>query len=297
MGKKRTNKRKKQTRKQRKIEKEKHLRQQVSKTTSKKNVRKKTKTDLYNDYNRIENQRKIEQQKIEKRREKARNQRAELHRKKVLALEEKGISWARNLSEGITRKIKLADIESGNVSRETYPNLFEKYDFTYDFNKVHRLPKDTYFYVAYRDYSCNNNIRDIIKDQKKKSNEQLLEELKHWNSTPKTYDGKSGTSSGSAGDMSISIGSKDTVKFEQMSAATKNRSKKTREHSGEYKGFQSIKLRESVFNSDISAREVLVIATSIMPNINEEDRKNFYIELYHGLDVVPEIQSILPKPE
>lgn len=286
------------TRRQRKKQKERELRKQLRiNGYSKEQIKKKSKKELYSDYNRIENQRKIEQAKINKRREKARNQRADLHRKKVLALEEQGYSWARFLPEGITRKIKLSDIENGNVSRETYPQLFEKYDTTFDYDKKYELPSGVSFYVAFRDYSCNVNIRDIIKEQKKKSNEQLLEELKHWNSTPKSYTGKSGTSSGVAGDMVVMIGNSGAVKYTQVDAMTKNRSRKTREHDGEYKGFQSIKLRDSVFNKEMSAREILVIATAIMPNVTEEDRKDFYIKLYSGLRHIPEIQEILPEPE
>ena len=297
MGKKRTNKRKKQSRKQRKIQKEKQLRQQLSKETSKKQIKKKSTKELYNDYNRIENQRKIKEQKEQVRKENARKQRADLHRKKVLALEEQGITWARNLPEGITRKIKIKDIESGNVSRETYPRLFEKFDMSFDYDKKYQLPEGVVFYVAFRDYACNCNIRDIIKDQKKKSPEELLKELAHWNSHPKTYNGTSGTSSGSAGDMVVMIGKQGAVRHTQLDAMVKNRSKKLREHDGEYKGFQSIKLRDSVFNKEVSLKEILVIATAIMPNITEEDRKNFYLNLYNGLRHVPEIQEQLPKPE
>lgn len=286
------------TRAQRKKQKERELRQQLRKSGySKEQIKKKSTKELYNDYNRIENQRKIKEQKEQVRKEKARKQRADLHRKKVLALEEQGHTWARFLPEGITRKIKLSDIESGNVSHETYPQLFEKYDTSFDYDKKYELPEGVVFYVAFRDYACNCNIRDIIKDQKQKSPEQLLKELAHWNSQPKTYNGTSGTSSGSAGDMVVMIGKQGAVRHTQLDAMTRNRSKKLREHDGEYKGFQSIKLRDSVFNKEVSLKEILVIATSIMPNITEEDRKNFYLNLYNGLRHVPEIQEQLPKPE
>ena len=298
---------KKNSRKQRKIQRQKQLRQQLLKSGI--SIKNKEESELYRDYTILENQRKERErqerllyEKKEKQRQAKRDNAKKLHRNKVLALEDMGLSFARLLPESQTRKIKLDDIKNGNVNRETYPKLFEKYEsqnaFTpFNFDTIYTLPDNMQFYVAYRDFSGNQNIKDIINEQRKKTNEQLLKELEHWNSTPQTYTGTSGTSSGSAGDCAVMIGDKGAVKHTQIDAITRNRSKATREHTGDFKGYQSIKLRTSVFNTDMSTREILIIATSIMPNVTEQDRKDFYIKLYNGLRHVPDIQNQLPKPK
>lgn len=298
---------KKKSRKQRKIQKKKQLRQQLSKSGI--SLRGKDERELYKQYSILENQRKekerqerIAREKKEKQRQRKRERAKELHKEKVYALEEKGLSFARLLSESVTRKIKLSDIEKGSVSRETYPELFKKYDkdnafIPFDYDRKYQLPNGIEFYVAFRDFSGNQNIKEIIDEQRKKSNDQLLTELKHWNNTPKSYTGKSGTSSGSSGDMVVMIGNKGAVRYTQVQARSQNQRKKTREHTGDFKGYQSIKMGSSVFNTSMSAKEILVIATSIMPNVTEEDRKNFYVNLYNGLRHIPEIQKQLPKPQ
>ena len=297
----------KRTRKQRKIQKEKQLRQQLLGSGYKpKQISQKNITDLYNDYIIIEKQRKEkerqEREKKERQRQRKRTRAKELHKEKVFALEEKGLSFARLLPESVTRKIKLSDIEKGNVSHETYPELFKKYDsqnaFTpFNFDKVYTLPDNIEFYVAFRDFRGHQTIKDILNEHKHKTNEQLLTEIEHWNNTPTTYTGKSGSSSGSAGDVVVMIGSKGAVRHTQLDARSRNQKKSTREHTGDFKGYQSIKLRNSVFNQEMSTREILIIATSIMPNVTEQDRKNFYHNLYNGLRHVPEIQNQLPKPK
>ena len=294
---------KKLSRKQRKIQRQKELRLQLLQSGySSKSIAKKNYRELYNDYTIIENQRKEKEQREQERKSKRNTQRKNLHRKKVELLESQGFSFARLLPESITKKIKLSDIETQNVSRETYPTIFEKFDSEnvfspFNFDKVYTLPESIQFYVAFRDFSGNQNIKDIIKDQRKKSVEELLKELEHWNNTPETYDGKSGSSSGSGGDCVVMIGDSGAVHHTQIDAMARNRSKKTREHTGDFKGFQSIKLRDRVFNKDMSTKEILVIATSIMPNVTEKDRKNFYSDLWNGLRHIPEIQKQLPEPK
>ena len=298
---------KKLSRAERKRQKEKQACQHLQqKGFSKKRIQKVDKNELYRQYNIAQKEREERERKAEevRQREIARKQartdaRKALHRRKIAMLENMGFEFARNIPESQTRKIKLSDLERGNVSRET----FSKYDTQSAFmpfnpDKIYRLPDDIQFYVAFRDFACENNIKDIIDTQKEKSIEELEEELKHWNETPMTYDSttKKG-SSGSPGDMVCTIGDSGTVKYVQQEAMAKNHTKKTREHSGDYKGFQSIKLRESVFNKDVSYREILVIATSIMPNVTEVDRKNFYENLYNGLRHIPDIQKKLPIPQ
>jgi hypothetical protein len=297
------------SRRKRKQIKEKQARARLrQKGYTPKQLRKVNKETLYKEYSIIQKEKEERERKEREHRQKERvrkdkrNQaRKDLHRRKISMLEKMGISFARNIPESQTRKIKLSEIE--NVSRETHPDLFKKYDVESAFipfnpDKIYSLPQGKEFYVAYRDFSGNQNIKEVIATQQKKSIEDLEEELRTWNSKPMTYD--SGTkkgSSGSAGDMVCIIGDKGAVKHTQIDAMARNRTKKTREHTGDYKGFQSIKLRTSVYNTDVSYREILVIATSIMPNVTEVDRKNFYENLYKGLKHIPEIQKRLPKPE
>jgi len=220
--------------------------------------------------------------------------------------------------EGVTLteidRIKVKDIESGNISKHTYPNLYGKSskEKPFDFDKEYSLGADRMFF-AFRDFAGENSLDDIMKQYEKLSNTQLLKRLNEIVKKKATYkkgrkikqkDGGYKTiggrgSSGSAGEYRFMCASASTVSIFNLATYSTNRKKtKRKKHVGAYKGFQILQNDDGKNSfSNVTPRGLLVIMNAFMHNITEDDRVTFYKNVYTAIKKhMPDFAEILPEP-
>lgn len=207
--------------------------------------------------------------------------------------------------------IKLKDIENNNVSRENYKWLFVSDSF--DFNQIYSLKNNNRMFIAFRDYQGELDISDALAQFSKYNDGALIDFLEHIVNTPASYQkGVSGSSSGKAGSYRFMIApqkvietfNKDTYNeskkdkrfFKNQDKKTKRKSKR-QQYKGDNVGFQVLKDGNRVSFSEVTPRNLLVMANAIMHNITEKDRVNFYTRFYDDITKnIPDMKEILPKP-
>ncbi len=191
--------------------------------------------------------------------------------------------------------LKVSDIESGNINSKNYPWLF---DLIFDFNKVYKLGNNEEMYIAFRDFAGESSIEEILNQYSNMSNDRLLERLKELARLRPSYSKRSRSgSSGSAGDYKFMVGHKIEVFADINDSKNRNRRKKTRQHSGNFKGYQTIKNGHYNTFKEVTPRSMLIIANSIMENVTENDRVAFYQSFYYEMNKhIPQFGAMLPTP-
>ena len=231
-------------------------------------------------------------------------QRMDLHRKKVLALEEMGFDRA-YLPESLTRKIKLDDIKKKNITMENYPDVFEVMQLNdkqryFNYKKVYKIPGGKAFYFAYCDYTANSDFEVLINRNSKKSPKELLQGIIRLLNTPPGPD----KSTGKAGGYKYSCAEPETIEIFHKAKNRENKEmfeRKSRVHTDRlYNGYQTLADRDHARNyfTEISGKGALTIAYTIMDNVTEFERFVFYERFYSDLvKSIPEFKEILPLPK
>lgn len=248
-----------------------------------------------------------------------------LHRKKQSLLMDLGIE-PEFLTVSNLCRVKIKDIENGNVNKSTYPFLFYKnkiVDFnTFDFNKVYTFPKNkngdqTGWFIRWLDLTGESSVEEIINRFKKFSNSDLIDMLKEILKTRPTYkpelkgkrkckDGKrhkqSGSSSSGRAGMVRSIcttnkNAKTMIRFDNIEVEKENQRKK-RLYNGSNRYWQVIAQdNNNLIIYNISGHECLVILNTIFYNVVENER-TLYEGIYKMLvKNIPEFVEFLPKPD
>lgn len=200
--------------------------------------------------------------------------------------------------------IKLSDLER-NINRDNYAFLFGTDKF--DFDKIYTVANGERLYFAYQDWTGEmptflENIQTFFRY----SSQELLDFLQGALDMPQTGSkGSSGSSSGKAGTYRFQVGKQEVISAFQNDTYAYNRTKKSKRkfkkkhvHSLDYRQpFQVLKNGSRNSFDKVTGRNLLIIANSIMYNVNEVDRVAFYNEFYPAINrVLPEIGKILPKP-
>lgn len=200
-------------------------------------------------------------------------------------------------------KISWKDINSGNISREKYSFLYPELS-GFDFDKVYTLKDGQRMFFAYRDYTGETDFTDLIRENSKLTNEQMLDKLEGIVNRPINYSksakkksgGEKGGSDGKPGDYRYECGRQNVITETSHEAYNKNRRKATRTKDASHPGFQVLKNGGRNSFSQVTPRNLLIVANSIMYNVTELERVGFYEQfradvIYH----IPEMDSILPK--
>lgn len=213
--------------------------------------------------------------------------------------------------------IRQKDIENNNVSRETYPWI----EWEFDWNKIYTLPDNKRLFIAFRDYQGELDFSTELNFNNNLSISQLLDRLNEIVKKPHTYDkGSKIESSGRAGDYRYTFASQKTIEYfnkEVYSESLKDkryldkqkhgdiafyktkkgRKKKRAQFKGEKVGFQVLKDGNRVSHDAVTPRNLLVIANTIMWNVTEKDRTNFYNRFYEDFTkIIPDLKKYLPSP-
>lgn len=250
----------------------------------------------------------ISQITIEKKKDEARKKKKDsaerLFKKKYWGLQNLGIDPSLCTRYRL-KKVKLKDIESGNISRENYPFLFSSYEF--DFDKVYHYPEGIGLALRFRDYTEENGVNELMMTYDSLENETLITILEGIVNQPKTYNKNApnngvGTSSGRAGTMRSSVTDEKTAQKmidsdnDKVKKGLENEKRK-RVHTGYRKLWQSFTQNGSPIISSMTGHECLVMLNSVMYNITEDDRYTYYNGLYKNIvNFIPDFKVILPKP-
>ena len=236
------------------------------------------------------------------------NKRLELH---ALGIDKAMVKGA--ISDKKIDSIKLSDIKNGRVNRENYPWLFVSKEF--DFDKIYKLKNNERMFVAFRDYQGELDFSELLEQYSKYNNGALIDGLESIVNTPPSYQkGVSGSSSGRAGDYKFQVAPEEVIKIFNQEAYNETRRDKRalqnqrkgkrkkndrRQHyKGEAVGFQVMKDGNRVSHSEVTPRNLLIMANALMYNITEQERGNFYTRFYTDIiKHIPEMVEILPKPK
>lgn len=214
--------------------------------------------------------------------------------------------------EGLTKtqinKIKISDIEKGNVSVQNYPFLKGR---VFDFRESKVLSGDRRLYFAFRDYSENKDFAHILEEYAILPNNALLKEFNRLATLKPTYrktkkkkkrsssNEPLNDTSGQAGTYLFHYGTQEAIELFHNQTKRENRRKlkKAREHGGEFKGYQVLKSNGRVSIDTASPRKILEVGCAIMSSVTEWDRVAFYKQ-YHRMIVkeFPELAEMIPKP-
>jgi hypothetical protein len=256
----------------------------------------KTYMDTKSNYTQKELETIISQQEQERQKEQKKQQRRQRllsnRSKKVQALAKAGIDPTTITAKNID-KIKLKDLD--NITREKYPFLFPSGKF--DFDKVYTLKNDERLYLAFRDFSGETTLEEILSQFAHLSNGALLDRLEVLAHMPPTYNraAKSGRP-GAAGDYRMTWGKQNIITEFQAETYNKNR-RKSKKHAGQYKGFQVLKDGRRNSFSEVTPRSMLIIMNAFMSHITEQDRLTFYADMYARIkNHMPDFAELLPKP-
>ena len=222
--------------------------------------------------------------------EKRKRQRQNTRRKKIDYIESLGLNKFDFTIKQID-SIKIKDIEKHNVNAETYPWLYEN---IFDFNKVYHFPDGIRCYVAFRDFTGEVGLSEILNEFDRYDEQTLLEFLRtivNMPIQPKNSNGK-------AGDYRFIVADQKTISMFHNGTYNTNRRKRTKQHSGAYKGFQVLKDGRYNSFSEFTPRKILVLANALMHNITQFDRVNFYNRFYADICYYfPDFKDILPSPQ
>ena len=256
-------------------------------------------------------------EKEKEKKESRKNSRLSRISKKRFGLEKLGFSDAtlsKKFSNSVIDKIKLSDIEKGNISRDKYPFLFDLEGF--DYNRVYSF-NGKKLYIAYRDFQGEIDIAEEFKKFSKYSNDELINGIDAIiHAIPTGQKNKPGTSGGKSGEYRFMLGSKETITI--MNSETRNddnranrkrknqknyesMKEKRKKKRGHFKGdnvtWQKFKDKETgQFFNNITPRKLLEIANTILYNVTEDNRTAFYNRFYSDIvRTIPDMEKILPK--
>ena len=222
-----------------------------------------------------------------------------LHKKKQDKLLFLGIE-PEFLSTTNLRKVKISDIENGNISKSNYPFLFEKTaNSHFNFDKRYYFPNGKGWYLAWLDYSGESTLEESLYRFMKFSNNTLIDMLKAILKQPPTYSkDKDMGSSGRAGDFRSFVTDNENATFMKNSDNSKideNRAKK-RYHTGINRYWQTVGSDGKNIITSVTGRECLILLNAIFYNVIEDVRVNYqsvYDELVY---YIKEFKKFLPKP-
>lgn len=273
----------------------------ASQKIEQKNVKKQSYRTLISISNEIKKEQR-EQEKRAKRQQYNKDYRQKRRQEVKRYLESKGIDpFKFKLSQ--IDKIKLKDIRNDRFNRDTYPEFYGIAGF--DFDKLYKLKDGEEMYFAFRDFTGEMCFADELNRLDKYSSEQLLDMVWQLAKQRPTYNkrekrkskGVKGGSSGSAGDFKYICMSKVAINDLQKDVYNSNRRKRTKQHSGTYRGFQVLKNGGRNTFKEVSPRGLLKIAVAIMSNVTEYDRIAFYRNLYKDIQKhIAEFVPLLPSP-
>lgn len=178
----------------------------------------------------------------------------------------------------------------------------------FNFHSKRTLADGKYFYMAYRDYTGERGLEEIIKENNAKSDTELLRYLRELVNRPLTARPKqAGTSSGSAGDYRLTIGSKEDLQlFHREQVIDENKKERKNEYNNHFKrnphaphkGFQTLYSNGERFFNEYTPHKLLAVMCAFMENITELDRKSYYKNMYSYLSKHDsEFAKILPEPK
>ena len=194
--------------------------------------------------------------------------------------------------------IKISDIRKGNVSTDNYPFLTG-----FDFTALYTIPDGKRMYFAYRDFSGETPLQELIAGVQGKSTDELIAELHNIVNMPMTAQaGKRGTSSGKGGVISYHCESQNLII--DFNYADNRTTKKDKRHNAKrqkettYAGYQVLKNGNRNSFDKISGRGCLEIAVALMYNATEQSRADFYSAFYYDVtDTIPEMKRFMPQPK
>ena len=249
--------------------------------------------------------------------------------KKYFALLELGID-PKFLTTQNLRKVKVKDFpqgelnkkgtKKGNINKINYPFLFEENKLSKQKKKrvrqigekVYKLPQGKGLYFAYMDISGEQDFEELLKRYNRKSTNELLEKIKGLLNTLPQFDkelykkskGQEGTSSGKCGVANFHLTDIDMIKNidnadrKEENRRLKNDPQRKRIHSHNAKYWQTLNDRNgNIYITEFTLHKLLVVITSILDNIFEVDRFDFYDDVYTQVtSYFEELADILPSP-
>lgn len=192
---------------------------------------------------------------------------------------------------------------------------------TFDFEKMYPVPGGKKLHFAYRSLIGDIDIAKEIEYFNKKSNEELISDLRAIMSMPQTRtkkrkgsDSIGGGSSGQAGEALIRMNSQAALsevysnernadrrtnnKFNKLLAKTAKARGVKFQHTEINYHWQNIRQVDGdrlKAYTEINARKLLIIGNAILWNITEADRQGFYNEFYYiCCEIIPDMKKILP---
>lgn len=208
--------------------------------------------------------------------------RRENHKLKVKLLSDSGIDLF-GLTYKDIEKVSMAEVKNGKLKPDTIYK-FRRYAFNWD--KVYSLEPER-LYVAFQDFAGERDLKDILSEQKSKSNSQLLYEIHTIVNMPLTYRRGKNTSSGRAGSAIFACGSggkfgtlwDDYIKVRSynnhINSLLRHNSGKIR-YKGERNGWQVLKWGSKSTTDSITPRIAIEIINGLMWNVTELERGILY---------------------
>lgn len=233
----------------------------------------------------------------------AKAQRENLRQRKIDFLRNRGIDPFKFRKKDID-SIKIKDINSGNFNATTYPIFFaDSWETVKDFGGQVLL-------ISWCDFSGNRDIADIIAEVSGWSIEQILDTIRTWLFKKQSAQKHGshyvdGTSSGSAGESKVFCADKETIAVIADDLKEKSKRMKWKPKRGKWKthsggdniGWQNITGNNKYGFTQCSAKTLIVICASILPNILETDREIFYRNWWHVfVEHFPEHKEDVPSP-
>lgn len=232
----------------------------------------------------------------------AKAQRENLRQRKIAFLRNQGIDPFKFRKKDID-SIKIKDINSGNFNASTYPIFFaDSWETVKDFGGQVLL-------ISWCDFSGNRDIADIIAEVSGWSIEQILDTIRTWLFKKQSAQKHGshyvdGTSSGSAGESKVFCADKETIAVIADDLKEKSKRMKWKPKRGKWKthsggdniGWQNITGNNKYGFTQCSAKTLIVICASILPNILETDREIFYRNWWHVfVEHFPEHKEDVPR--
>lgn len=232
----------------------------------------------------------------------AKVRRENLRQRKIDFLRNRGIDPFKFRKKDID-SIKIKDINSGNFNATTYPIFFaDSWETVKDFGGQVLL-------ISWCDFSGNRDIADIIAEVSGWSIEQILDTIRTWLFKKQSAQKHGshyvdGTSSGSAGESKVFCADKETIAVIADDLKEKSKRMKWKPKRGKWKthsggdniGWQNITGNNKYGFTQCSAKTLIVICASILPNILETDREIFYRNWWHVfVEHFPEHKEDVPR--
>ena len=249
--------------------------------------------------------------------------------KKYFALLELGID-TKFLTTQNLRKVKVKDFpkgevnkkgtKQGNINKITYPFLFEENKVSKTVKKkvkniggkVYKLPEGVGLYFAYMDISGEQDFEQLLARYNRKSTNELIEKVKGLLNTLPQFDkelykkskGTEGTSSGKCGVANFHLTDIETIKMiddydnKKENLRMRNAPERKRIHSGNNRYWQTLTDDNgNIYFTEFTLHKLMVVITSIMDNIFEVDRFDFYDDVYTQVTTYfEELADVLPSP-